>query len=342
MHIFNRHLTLNLLKKQLPIPLIRHHHCQINSNNRFFHFINSSSILPSFLGQRCLRHSGLCTLSPTLCSSISISFKQCPLNQTEFIHCSPSSLILPKLKARRFFLVFAVTKKALIKHFWTILFVYIYWCPLEQITTRVGVLCLVIDMSILFKSIWHDYPSEGLQQFVHLPGECEERVVLRPLVSLGMDESGKRGGEKQQTEELVRVKWKAGVIIRTKTCCPVNNKLLDMKNKVIAVRNGKRDSSTSDFLILKELFIYFYCIFPITIYSPYTLLPPAITTLLPMSMSPLSILLSPSAPYPQLSSYSPSLSLSLFSFLVQCLHQISHVSEEIICCLSLTGLFHLA
>ena len=78
-----------------------------------------------------------------------------------------------------------------------------------------------------------------------------------------------------------------------------------------------------------------YCIFSIIIQSPQPSLPPAIATLLSMSMSPLSFLLnssslSPSPPPPPLAVLcSPSRSLSLFGFLVQFVHQIPHMSEII-------------
>ena len=64
-----------------------------------------------------------------------------------------------------------------------------------------------------------------------------------------------------------------------------------------------------------------YCIFSITIQSPYTSLP-KITTLLSMSTNPFSFLLNPSIPYPPPTAviYSPCRSLSLFCVSVQFVH----------------------
>ena len=94
-------------------------------------------------------------------------------------------------------------------------------------------------------------------------------------------------------------------------------------------------SLCSFFLIYFNLFIFvFNLIFSvfssITIQSPCILPPPAITTLLSVSMSPFPFLLHPSTPlpHPQLAVIcSPSMSLSPFSLLVQFLYQIPHMSE---------------
>ena len=71
--------------------------------------------------------------------------------------------------------------------------------------------------------------------------------------------------------------------------------------------------------------------FSITIQSPYTPLPSAITTPVSMSISPFSFLLNPFTPYPLPVAviYFPSTSLFLFCLLVQIFHQIPHRSEII-------------
>ena len=80
--------------------------------------------------------------------------------------------------------------------------------------------------------------------------------------------------------------------------------------------------------IFKSLSLLYFSY--ITFQSTYKPLPPAVTTLLSMSVSSFSFLFNPSTPTPlpnQQSFCSPSTGLSPFSLLVQFVHQIPHMSE---------------